>query len=225
MMRLRLVAASCILAIALTACAKSTTTPRSGKNPWTIPGVLRLGEPDEPDSLNPMFANTQAADQVDGLIFSFLLRYDANGNYIPDLATVVPSLHNGGISQDGKTLIFHLRRKAAWSDGAPLTANDWMFTYRAVLNTSNNVKTRYGWDDIASAAAPTPYTLVIHLKHRNASILGIFAMGGSAYPPLPAHLLAALPNINTAAFNSAPISSGPRSRGTSRGCSTRPATH
>lgn len=209
MMRIRLLVIILVLALAATACSKAVRPPSNGRNPWTIPGVVRLGEPDEPDNLNPMFANTQAADQVDGLIFSFILRYDADGNYIPDLATRVPTTRNGGISADGKTLTFHLRRNAKWSDGAPLNARDWIFTYHAVLNPQNNVKTRYGWDDIASASAPTPYTLVIHLKHRNAAILGIFAMGGSAYPPLPAHLLAGLPNINTAPFNAAPISSGP----------------
>lgn len=204
--RLALLVASTII---LTSCAHVAAPQRSGGNPWTIPGVLRLGEPDEPDSINPLFGNTQATDQVDALIFSYLLRYDSDGNEIPDLATRVPSLRNGGISQDGKTLIFHLRRNARWSDGAPLTAQDWLFTYHAVLNPQNNVKTRYGWDDIASASAPTPYTLIVRLKHRNASILGIFSMGGSGYPPLPAHVLAGLPNLNNVPFNATPISSGP----------------
>ncbi|HLI94741.1 MAG TPA: ABC transporter substrate-binding protein, partial [Candidatus Baltobacteraceae bacterium] len=54
-----------------------------------------------------------------------------------------------------------------------------------------------------------PYTLLVHLKQADSSVLGTFAMGGDAYPPLPAHLLANLPNINRAAFNSSPLSSGP----------------
>ena len=204
-------AVAAILALLLAAgCTHAGNPDTNGtRHPWTIPGVVRLGEVAEPDSLNPMFGHTEATDIADGLIFSFLLRYDDKGNYIPDLATVVPTLANGGISRDGKTITVHLRKGVRWSDGAPLTARDWMFTYHAVKNSANNTKTLYGWDDIASATAPDDWTIVVHLKQPNSSELGLLAMGGSAYPPLPAHLLAGLPNINTAPFNAAPISSGP----------------
>ena len=175
----------------------------------TIHGVLRLGEQDEPDSLNLMFAHSAATDEVDALLFTHLFRFDANGTMIPDLALTVPTVYNGGISRDGKTITLHLRHGVTWSDGAPLTAADWLFTYHAVLNPRNDTKTNYGWDAIASADAPNPYTIVIHLKHPSVAVLGILGMGGDAYPPLPAHLLAKLPDINHAAFNNAPISSGP----------------
>ena len=33
-----------------------------GRNPWTIPGHLRLGATDEPDALNPLFSHNAAAD-------------------------------------------------------------------------------------------------------------------------------------------------------------------
>ncbi len=198
-----------VLCATLAACTRSGGPSAGGRNPWTVPGVLRLGEQQEPDSLNLMFGHNAATDEVSVLLFSFLLRYDQDGNYIPDLATAVPTVHNGGISRDQRTITLHLRNDARWSDGAPLTAADWMFTYHAVQNPRNNTKTRYGWDDIASATAPNPYTLVIHLKKPSAAALGVLAMGGAAYPPLPAHLLANLPDINTAPFNSAPVSSGP----------------
>ncbi len=191
-------------------CAQHHTASQSGKrNAWTVPGVLRLGENEEPDSLNLMYGHTIANEQIVGLLFSFILRYDPNGNYIPDLATEVPSLQNHGISSDGKTIVIHLRRGVVWADGAPLTAADWIFTYHAVMNPQNNVKTRFGWDAIASANAPDPYTIVIHLKQPNVEALGILGMVGAAYPPMPAHLLAKLPNLNHAAFNENPLSSGP----------------
>ncbi len=193
----------------LAACAKTQAVTTGHGNPWTQHGVLRIGMPDEPDNLNPMFGHSDSTDQVDGMIFAFLLRYDANGNYIPDLATEVPDLKNGGISKDGKTITVHLRKNAKWSDGVPLTAADWMFTYHAVLNPNNNTKSDYGWSDIASAVAPNPYTIVIHLKAAMAAFLGTLAIGGSAYPPLPEHILGKLPDINSAPFNEQPLSSGP----------------
>ncbi|MHB8140601.1 MAG: peptide ABC transporter substrate-binding protein [Vulcanimicrobiaceae bacterium] len=210
-MRVRRWIALCIivLGVSATGCSRTTATQPGTQNAWTQAGVLRLGEPDEPDNLNPLFGHTAATDLADGMIFSFLLRYDANGDYIPDLATEVPSLRNGGISPNGRTITVHLRHHVRWSDGAPLTAADWIFTYHAVMNPANDTKSRYGWDDIASATAPDPWTLLIHLKHPDASFLEVLAMGGYAYPPLPAHLLAGDANINHARFNDHPISSGP----------------
>jgi peptide/nickel transport system substrate-binding protein len=198
-----------LLLIALCACTKTGTVTSGATNPWTVPGVLRIGDPEEPDNLNLMFGHTLATGEIDCLLFSFILRTDADGNLFPDLATEVPTPQNGGISRDGKTVVVHLRHGVKWSDGAPLTAADWLFTYHAVLNPANNTKTNYGWAEIASAQAPDPYTIVIHLKKPTVEVLEILSMGGDAYPPLPAHLLAKLPDLNRAAFNSMPISSGP----------------
>lgn len=203
------VAAFAVLLL-LAGCARQHAAPPNGeRNAWTIPGVLRLGEDEEPDSLNLMFGHTAATDAVSGLLYSFLLRNDARGDYLPDLATQVPTLQNGGIAPDGKRITVHLRRGVVWADGVPLTAADWLFTYHAVMNPANNVKTRYGWDAIASASAPDPYTIVLRLKRPNVAVLGILAFGGAAYPPMPAHLLAKLPDLNSAAFNEHPLSSGP----------------
>ncbi len=197
-------------AVAFAGCARPAHPARGGqRNAWTIPGVLRLGEDEEPDSLNLMYAHTWAADNVAGLLFSFLLRYDAHGNYVPDLATTVPTLANGGISRDGRRIVVHLRKGIVWSDGVPLTAADWLFTYHAVMNPANAVKTRYGWDAIASVSAPDPYTIDVRLKRPNVAVLGIMAIGGAAYPPMPSHVLAKLPDLNRAAFNQRPLSSGP----------------
>lgn len=206
----RIIALALACTLAFAACSRTGGgTGPGGHNSWTQPGVLRLGEPDEPDSINPLFGHTVACDEAATMIFSYLMRYDEDGNFIPDLATAIPTYANGGISRDGKTITFHLRKDAKWSDGVPLTSKDWMFTYKAVNNPDNNVKAMYGWDDIASAQAPDPYTIVVHLKNPNSTIMGIFAMGGNAYPPLPAHLLAQYPDINRVAFNQHPVSSGP----------------
>ncbi len=207
--RIACVAIGAALCFAFGSCTKTSTRVAGGRNPWTIPGVLRIGDKEEPDSLNLMFGHTLATDEIDCLLFSFILRTDDNGNLIPDLATEVPTLANGGISKDQKTITVHLRHGVRWSDGAPLTAADWLFTYHAVMNPRNNTKTNYGWNMIASATAPNPYTIVIHLKQPTVQGMEILTMGGDAYPPLPAHLLANLPDINRAAFNSTPISSGP----------------
>jgi peptide/nickel transport system substrate-binding protein len=201
------------VALALAACTRdggnAQRTP-DGRHPWTVRGHLRIGISDEPDNLNPMFAHTDATDQIDALIFAPVFRYDQHGNFVPELATEVPTYANGGISRDSKTITLHWRRGVRWSDGAPLTPRDLRFTWRAVMDDRNNTKARYGWDDIVAIDVPNDATAIVRLRRPDADVLGSFGGGGgSAYPPLPEHLLAKLPNLNEAEFNSRPISSGP----------------
>jgi peptide/nickel transport system substrate-binding protein len=200
----------CIAAAAsvMSGCSRGATSS-SFLNPGTVAGELRYGSGYEPDTLNPLLANTQAANDIAYAIFEPLFRYDPDGNLIPAAATQVPTRANGGIGADGRTIVLHFRPGMEWSDGAPYDARDLVFTWHAVMNPRNNTRAQSGWDDITSMQLRDPTTVVVHLKTVNAGILGTFALGGAGYPPLPAHLLAALPDINRAPFNSAPISSGP----------------
>ena len=192
------------------ACAAGVPAHAAESNPATHHGRLIIGSAgEEPDNLNEMFAHSDATDQIANLIFEPPFRYDPDGNFVPAAVTTVPTLENGGITRDGKTITLHFRRGMRWSDGEPYDARDFAFTWHAVMNDRNNTKLRVGWDDIARIDLPNNDTAVVHLKQVYAGILGIWAYGGASYPPLPAHLLASLPDINHAPFNTQPISSGP----------------
>jgi peptide/nickel transport system substrate-binding protein len=208
--RLRSLAFALAASSFATACSPSAQVAGiGGRHPWTEPGVLRIGSADEPDSLNPLFSNSDAADQISALIFAPIFRYDERGEFVPELATEVPTYANGGISADSKTIVLHWRKGVKWSDGAPLGPSDLRFTWRAVMNPKNNAKSSIGWDDISAIDVPNDATAIVRLKKPNADVLGLFGMGGSAYPPLPEHLLGNEPSLNTSAFNAHPISSGP----------------
>jgi peptide/nickel transport system substrate-binding protein len=207
-----LAVAGVALVFALAACTRTdvTSTVGGGRHPWTQPGTLRIGSPEEPDGLNLMYANSQAAGDVVNLLFEPLFRYDQNGEFVPAAATVVPTQANGGISRDGKTITFHFRHGMRWSDGAPYDGRDFVFTWHAVMDPHNTVRSQIGWDDVSAMRLVDNWTVVVHLKAINAGILGDLAgIGGSGYPPIPAHLLAQVANLDHAPFNSAPISSGP----------------
>lgn len=206
---MRGLAGAFVAVLLLAACTRVQSTATGGRNSWTIPHELRIGIPDEPDNLNPMFAHTAETDEVDQLILAPLFRYDDRGEFYPELATELPTYANHGISADGRTIVVHMRRGVVWSDGAPLDARDWMFTYRAVMNARNNTKLLFGWDNIASVRLVDRYTFIVKLKEPDADFLGLLAVGGSAYPPLPEHVLGKLPDLNRAPFNDAPLSSGP----------------
>jgi peptide/nickel transport system substrate-binding protein len=195
--------------VLIAACTRTNGTTASGLHAWTQPDRVRIGSTEEPDSLNLLFANSDASGQVGTLLFAPLLQYDDRGEFVPELAREVPTERNGGISHDGRTIVLHLRHGLQWSDGAPLDARDLRFTWQAVMNPRNDTRLRSGWDDITAITLPDDDTAIVHLREPYAAILGIFAIGGAGYPPLPAHLLANAPDLNHAPFNEHPIASGP----------------
>lgn len=182
-----------------------------GRNPWTEPGVLRLGDVAEPDSLNPLLSTMDLSYDLSSLTFSYLVVADGRGGLVGDLAATVPSLANGGISRDGKTYAYHLHPGVRWHDGVPLTSRDVAFTWRAIMNPRNNVLHREGYQEVERIDTPDDRTVVVHLRRRYPPFATQFftTLQEGAKPVLPAHLLAGLREINDAAYNARPIGSGP----------------
>ncbi len=142
----------------LTGCARQNTRTAPSGNQLTV----ALAQ--EPVSLDPLLLEGPTAYAVGDLFYSYLTNYDSDGNQIPDLALQVPTLANGGVSSDGMHIVFHLRRGIRWQDGAPLTAADVVFTYRAIMNPDNAIPSRFGYDAVASVGAPDAYTVRLVLK-------------------------------------------------------------
>ncbi len=163
----------------------------------------------EPVSLDPLLLEGPTAYAVGDLFYSYLTNYDSDGNQIPDLALQVPTLANGGVSSDGMHIVFHLRRGIRWQDGAPLTAADVVFTYRAIMNPDNAIPSRFGYDAVASVGAPDAYTVRLVLKRPLSPIVPFFFGGDSNYPIMPEHVLGRYASVNKAPFNTNPIGSGP----------------
>ena len=80
----------------------------------------------------------------------------------PKLVTELPSMENGGISADGKTITMTLRSDVVWSDKTPLTSADFKFTYEMAINPANAVSSAYPYDKIESMDTPDDQTVVIH---------------------------------------------------------------
>lgn len=198
----RLYAFAIIAAAVLAGCAQGTQRERFA------PATLVIAQQREPRSLNPALENGQSQTEWGELLFSFLLKYDNHGQLVPDAATEVPTLQNGGISRDGLTVTYHLRKNIRFADGTPLTARDCVWSINAINNGANNVQSRYGYDRIASADAPNAETLVLHLKEPFAPILTL-VMAPQGFPILPQHLLAKYPNFNNIPFDAQPLGSGP----------------
>jgi peptide/nickel transport system substrate-binding protein len=201
-----------LAALILTACTKiGTSSEAGGRHPYTHPHELRFASASDIESLNPLVSATGVEMYLAHLCMAYLIKSDAHGDpTVPELVTEVPSQSNGGISQDGKTIIWHLRHGVKWSDGAPFDADDVVFSTKQVLNPANNAASLDGWDLITKIDEPDEYTVVYRLKKPYSSFAVTFFSTGDANPAvMPAHLLRGLPNLNGAPYNSLPVGIGP----------------
>ncbi|TAM62403.1 peptide ABC transporter substrate-binding protein [bacterium] len=182
---------------------------RVGDQRWGTPHVLRIGIVSDPSSLNPLFVTSQAGVDVGQLYTETLIGLSPNNELIPLAAQRVPTRANGGISSDGRTITYHLRRDERFADGQPLTSADVAFTYRAILDPRNPTTEAEPYRRIASLTTPDRYTVRIHLHQPwAAAVSELFAASDYAYGILPAHAFGST-DLRHAAWNERPYGSGP----------------
>jgi peptide/nickel transport system substrate-binding protein len=174
---------------------------------------VRFDLPADPQTLNPLFAHPDAnsvEQQVARLAFEPFIDVDARGRAVPVLLDRIPTLANGGLSPDGRTITYHLRRGVRWQDGVPVSARDVLFTLRAIADPRNPVRSREGYDRIASAVRVDDFTVRVRLKSAWApAVATIFSYGTAPQFVLPAHLLEKESDLAHSAFGAMPIGDGP----------------
>jgi peptide/nickel transport system substrate-binding protein len=217
----RLIGMTLALAVALAACSKADQSapasaggsPESGTathNSWTKPHQLIYADTGDINTLNTHLGTFADVQFIGEMTAAWLIRWDQHNNPYPELALQVPTKQNGGVSQDGLTITYHLRHGVKWSDGAPFDADDVIFSTKAVLNPANNEANRQGWDRIVKIDEPDKYTVIYHLsKPYSPAIESFFSTAGANPSILPKHLLAQYPNINHVPYNEKPIGIGP----------------
>jgi len=203
--------AAALAAVLLFGCSRVSTGVGSAHgSSHIIPGVVRVVGIGSIDNPNPELSAQIFSVDMAMLWGGWFFVVNDRGRLEPDLVTEEPTLRNGGISNDGLTIRYHLRRGVQWQDGQPFTARDAIFTWHAIMNPENNILSRVGYDRIASMSAPDPYTLVVHLTRPfSPAIASFFAMSGVPMCVLPEHLLGGMRNINQATYNRKPVGTGP----------------
>jgi oligopeptide transport system substrate-binding protein len=95
-----------------------------------VPQVLRARIAGDPETLDPQKGGFATDISIMRQLFRGLVYFDQNLNVVAAAAEEVPTVENGGISQDGLTYTFKLRDGLEWSDGSPLTAHDWEYSLK-----------------------------------------------------------------------------------------------
>jgi peptide/nickel transport system substrate-binding protein len=93
------------------------------------------------DTLDPALGYDTASNVAIVNVYETLIFYNGPDptTYVPLLATEVPSLENGGISEDGTVYTFNIREGVTFHDGAELTASDVAYSFqRGLLQSDPN---------------------------------------------------------------------------------------
>jgi peptide/nickel transport system substrate-binding protein len=98
--------------------------------------------------LNPHFAVGTKDQEGSRIFYEPLGAWDADGNLMPILASEVPSLQNGGLSRDGTTVTWRLKKDVQWHDGRPFTADDVVFNYEYANDPATAATTSGSYKDI-----------------------------------------------------------------------------
>jgi len=171
--------------------------------------VVRFIFTQEFDTLSPLYTNMWFSTITQQLWDQWAWEFDDKNVAFPVMVTEIPSIENGGISEDGTTITMKLRDDLVWSDGEPITANDFVFTANMYTEPKNAVAVVSPYDQIDTIEAPDDYTVVMKFKQPFASWLGMLWRG-----VIPEHILRPVfekdGTLDNAEWNLAPtVGNGP----------------
>ncbi|MBX3011364.1 MAG: peptide ABC transporter substrate-binding protein [Caldilineaceae bacterium] len=226
--RFQLLGLFVVLAMLVAACPAPTTTPTSGDtNAGTTAETAPAGDTAsligdrDPKTLtilywqavsilNPYLSSGTKDFHAASLILEPLANYTPDGILVPTLAAEIPTLENGGISEDLTTITWKLKEGVVWSDGTPFTAADVVFTWEYCSNPETGCASATSYENIVSVEAVDDLTVLVTFDGPKPF----------PYPPFTSHLA---PIIQKAQFeacigaaaqgcaeqNTGPIGTGP----------------
>ena len=168
------------LGLILGACSHSESTLQHPLD------TLRIDVGSEAPTLDPALSEDAAAGRIINDLFAGLVDFDQQNNPIPGMA------ESWNLSANGKTYTFHLRDNLKFSDGSRITANDFIYTYRRVVDPKTASGHNYLLAGVVNGnkiikgelpptslgiSAPDAKTVVIQLDHPDANFLNYLTLG------------------------------------------------
>ncbi|MDM7931042.1 peptide ABC transporter substrate-binding protein [Tabrizicola sp.] len=114
-----------------------------------------------PSILNPYLSSGTKDVETASLILEGLAGFDEKGVVFPRLAESVPTVDNGGITEDLTQITWKLKPGLLWSDGTPVTSADAKFTYDYCTHPEGGCAQAARYEGIASIDTPDDLTIVI----------------------------------------------------------------
>ncbi len=190
-------------AVAMTALAPAAFAERGAD------GQVNLLYWQAPSTMNPFLSGGTKEVEASSMVIEPLARFDETGAIQPWLVTEIPSVANGGISEDLKQITWTLKDGVMWSDGTAFTSADVKFTYEYCTHPEGGCAQATKFEGISSIETPDDLTVVINFT--DPTPYPFTAFGGAESPVLQkaqfeACIGAAAPTCTEQNFN--PIGTG-----------------
>ncbi len=172
-----------------TAAVQPTATPVPTATPTPTRLVMRTST--DPDNLDPHLSAASLTQQIMLNVFEGLVKP------APDSSVVAGLAESYGVSEDGLTYTFTLRKGAMFHDGTPVTVQDVVYSFERLMGKGMEKPLTSNLADVDTVEAPDAQTVVFKLKQPNSSFVALLAT------------LAVLPQSNDGKHGETPIGSGP----------------
>ncbi len=173
-LRLAIGLAALVILAACNGSPEETATPEQVPSPTTEQApmeekVLTLLYWQAPSLPGPYLSSGYKDRDAGAVTLEPLAKYSPNGDLVPALAVEIPTLENGGVSQDLMSITWKLKEGLLWSDGSEVTAEDVVFTWQYCSNVNTGCTAESSFDGISAVEsvddltirvtfdAPTPY--------------------------------------------------------------------
>ena len=163
-----------------------------------------------PSILNAYLSGGTKDIEAASLVIEPLARFDSSGNIVPWLVDEVPTVENGGVTEDLTQITWKISDGITWSDGTPFTSADVKFTYEYCTDPEGGCAQGAKYEGISSVETPDAQTVIVTFSAPTPNPYNAF-VGGEA-PIIQAAQFAdcmgaKAPECTEANFN--PIGTGP----------------
>ena len=190
------------LTVTITACGSPSRNSQQDST------TLKLLYWQAPTILNPHLSTGFKDAEAARITLEPLASFNNQGELIPFLAAEIPTVENGGVAADGKSVTWKLKQDIKWSDGTPFTAEDVVFTYEFVSNPKVGAVSAGTYEVIKSVEAIDDYTIKINFQEVNPAWSLVFVGGEGMI--LPKHIYQSFSgeNAREAPANLKPVGTG-----------------
>jgi peptide/nickel transport system substrate-binding protein len=159
--------------------------------------------------LNPHFAVGTKDQEGSRIFYEPLAGWGPDGELVPMLAADIPDPENGGVSKDGMSVTWKLKKDVEWHDGKPFTADDVVFNWEYAADPATAATTTGQYKDIVKAEKIDPLTVRLHFAKPTPFWAAAFT--GQTGMVIPKHLFEAYKGGNSrdAPSNLKPVGTGP----------------
>lgn len=164
---------------------------------------------DAPTILNPHLSTSVKDAEVSRIVYEPLASFDKEGQLVPFLAAEIPSIENGEVAKDGRSVTWKLKQGVLWSDGEPFTAEDVLFTYQYIVNPDVGSTTSLSYEAVDNVEIIDDYTIKVNFTKETPTWSEPFV--GYNGLILPKHKFEAYngSNARQAPANLEPVGTGP----------------